>query len=142
MHGPIHIKKIRSSFIDRQHYDSKVNKWLRHSVTLKMYKIFSTSVHNIVSSTVSQCLPQNLFYPPPSRNCSSLTKIQNFSGYFTLFCPDFVPEVLELYNLEITCQNPSATGCSIALNLLLRTFLDFGLVPGDPKGRHADSRWT
>ena len=80
-----------------------------------------------------------LVLPHPSRNWSALTKTQTFSGYFTLFPTDFVPEVFELYNLEIICQNPSATGSSIILNLLLRTFLDYGLVPGDTKGRHADS---
>lgn len=68
-----------------------------------------------------------MFYPHPSKSWSSLTKVQNFSGYFALFSADFVPQVFELYNLGITCQNPSATVCSNLLSLQLRTFLDCGL---------------
>ena len=30
----------RSSFFDRRHYDSNLNKWLRHSVTLDMHKSY------------------------------------------------------------------------------------------------------
>jgi hypothetical protein len=46
---------------------------------------------------------------------------------FHIVSADFVPEVFELHNLGITCQNPSSTGCSIVLNVLLRTVFDYGL---------------
>lgn len=39
----------------------------------------------------------------------------------------FCPGSLRVVQLGITCQNPSSTVCSIALNVLLRTFLDYGL---------------
>ena len=65
--------------------------------------------------------------PLSFQELASFTKTQNFPDYFTLLSADFVPEDFELYNLDITRQNPSATCCSIALNVLLRTVLDYGL---------------
>jgi hypothetical protein len=82
-------------------------------------------VHDIVSSTVSQRLPQKMFYPHPSRNWPSLTKTQNVSGYFPFFSADCVPEVFEMYALQLPARILQLQ--FIALNVLLRIFLDYGL---------------
>lgn len=95
-------------------------------------------VHNIVSSTVCQRLPQNTFHPILPRTDPPLRRPKTFPVISPCFPHILSRKSSELYNLEMTCQNPSATDSSILLNLLLRTFLDYGLVPGDTKGQ---TRW-